>query len=376
MPLRQTGWKISKHRAKDSPPELGQEATEQLPLTLPLDISDSEWLEEIQRSGFLNSDETTATEAVCEKQSEAGSHKIDSSVTSSTTTNHSPRTSIGSIASTTSNLSADSSSDIQGGLKLHTPRIGNIQRRSCTAANLSRRQAATAAGKTRSIDLIAKQYQAFLKSREEIEYDILEEQNISTDDVVDPQPGFNDEVSELSEKEGYEYHDEDNESVKKPEALSTIKETEGFVIPFDCNKPLPNCECELLGFNEDRIFFRPTSYPPDIYVSQDGTDKVTHFPTGSPQHSDQILRASSEIISSTKKCEDMLANEVLSSTMVSSQQMSASDTKLHLSNMIKTYEKLRDQVTDHVPRDEVFEVRSTFDSWLRSLNMAYSEMVK
>ena len=307
---------------------------------LSLDLGDTTWLEHIQQTGLLSSSVFASPKH--QKSRSDSAPQISSDFSRLALTESSARPSLESLQSTAAvspTESTSTASTMRRQAKRSIFRIGQVEK-----PFPSRRAAADAAGKTRSIDLIAGQYQALLESRDAVEYEAL--LGLSDPDVVSPhivQPTVEDDpIAPL-------YPEDRAIKRPKPTRLPTQGEP-GFV-----------------AFEEDVIYFKPISFAPE--PSPRTLQPVTYqsskspSPEDSPAHSSRTHQAS----------QDMLAKEMTTALTtgmgMGMDQTRSIDPTHQIGVMIQTYKHLRDQVAEKDLRDpEAQNVRWAFDSWLAALS--------
>ena len=330
-------------------------------LSLPHDIGDSTWIQGLENSGYLNSGDILSSSLKTRvpppppitrpRGESAPAPPIHSS---SLLPAHQHRPSLDSLSSTASPTSSNSTdSTMRRQAKTPIFRIGHIGKKSSKAGAMTRRQAADAAGKTRSIDLIADSYNAILESRDALEYEALFGDMSPQDDYSSDQRP---ETMILATEEPQRIH-------YPPQSRSLQRPSRPQRLPTNDNG-------ELIGFEEDAIYFKPVSFSPE----PSPPSRRQQFDRRSP--SPPRMFTESERRVSKEKCEEMLEDEICKTVTESSLGTTPENSALQLGIMIKTYEKLRDQVAKKEGHSsETRVVKSAFDSWLTALTSVHEKMI-
>jgi hypothetical protein len=125
----------------------------------------------------------------------------------------------------------------------------------------------------------------------------------------------------------------------------------------------PTSDGTLVGFEEDRIYFKPLSFSSEP-ASPLG---IYETPMTSPLPTPNNI--------GLKICVDLLAKDLTSAVVKNDGQEPAEASALQIWTMIEAYEKLRDRIRESGLRyDEVMGLEQSFDTWLKALYTAHDRL--
>ncbi|KAL6852393.1 hypothetical protein ACO1O0_006937 [Amphichorda felina] len=308
---------------------------------IPPDLSDSKWLQYLERGGLVSSPELPL-----DPGSRAGfvadpPPQLIIPEFSNLALN---RCSSGLPLGNNTNTNNNSSSSFLKPSAMNRPRK-TLSKRSLMGSpfkiaqldgSAPRRKEIRVIKRRASIELIAEQYQAFLESRdardelEESEYEARQEDDGPRLQPTQFDPGLDHPREVFLDAPGPE----------EPDSLS------------------PASDCTLVAFEEeDAIYFKPISFSspePSPHPERHSFDKPLPRPPSDPG------------IQPLQACISMLVKELTSAMPVAA---GGSSQALQISAMIEAYERLRDQVeATGMGESEERSVRSMFDCWLAALH--------
>ncbi|KAH7161537.1 hypothetical protein EDB81DRAFT_347978 [Dactylonectria macrodidyma] len=269
------------------------------------------------------------------------------------------RTSIPSPVSSTS-----TSSTMRRQAKTPVFRIGQLENPSYgRGLNISR--------KTSSVDLIADQYRALLESR-----DGTETASIYPEPQTHAEPGHSNTL-EVPRSVA------DTHRMSRPRSRTHLEPLQQPIPQFQTTT---GQDGDLVGFEEDAIYFKPVSFSTD--PSPEPSPGFSQYSFDSPTSSrpqsqgtrppSQDNRPTSQDNLSLQICLDLLTRELSSAMAERPIRNGPDNAALQVWVMIEAYERLRDQVARMSLRNgngEVGKVTQIFDTWLCALYSIHESMV-
>lgn len=302
-------------------------------LPLPPDLSDSKWLEYIRKSGFI-----------CSLDSSAQSNEsLNIPVSIIPELSHlalddaKPRGSLDSLKPPSDSPKSSTSTMMRRRAKTPVLRIGQLE------GVAPEPTPSIPTNKVSSVELIAEQYRALLRSRNSMFFDSHSE----------PPPSRQEE------------HDEPQCRANSSEELRTAEHLDVPVLDLPNGSPTSD-DGTLVAFEEETVYFKPVSFSPEplspVHIHE---HPILRPPTPAPDNL------------SLQICLDLLSRE-LSSAICDRPFRSPSDVPaLQIWVMIEAYERLRDQVMNMRLRpDELRPLDTMFDMWLRALYNVHDKLTE
>ncbi|KAI6783566.1 uncharacterized protein J7T54_005595 [Emericellopsis cladophorae] len=334
-------------------------------MPMPTDLSDSKWLEYIERSGLMSSADLPYGLGT------SPSNSILSDLSNLTFSRSSPRPSLDSVACSPPPPRSSSSASV-----MHKPRK-SLSKRSLIAPafklasfdGLSPKKSVKeirVVKRKASVELIAEQYQAFLESRdaeEEEEEAAASEEGERLEALKNtldsPMPTPPQEAPLLLEPVRFDpsTHATPVQPQQSPKAspvrdTSSDRQRETIVEAArpEATTLSPGSDGTLVAFEEDAIYFKPVSFSCDSSPPASQRQSLDKPLPRTPQPETTPLSTSISMLS-----------KELTAGMPSD--------ALQIGVMIEAYERLRDQTdTKDMGEDERRNMRSMFDSWLAALH--------
>lgn len=344
-------------------------------IPMPTDLSDSKWLEYIERSGLMSSPDlplgleprakinagpTTSTSLLPDFANLTLSKRRSRSTSSRTSLDNLKSMSLLSPPSKP-RKSISKRSLVAPGFK-----IGQLD------GSQPRKKEIRVIKRKASVELIAEQYQAFLEARDEEEEDESghEDEDEDQRETLKPQEPSTIlleptrfDPSQITHSP-YSDPSPHSRSGSRDSARETVLNAPG---PAEPNNLSPGSDGTLVAFEEDAIYFKPVSFS-DSPASSPAPERASFDrrsfdkPLPKPPSS-----SASDGSTPLQKTIAMLVKE-LSGAMP--QPASKDNTQgLQISLMIESYQRLRDQVdTSSMDDAEARSVRLMFDGWLAALH--------
>lgn len=332
-------------------------------IPMPTDLSDSKWLEYIERSGLMSSPDVPYGLGT------SPSNSILSDFSNLTFSRSSPRPSLDSVACSPPPPRSSSSASV-----MHKPRK-SLSKRSLIAPafklasfdGLSPKKSVKeipVVKRKASVELIAEQYQAFLESRdaeeeEEAAASEEEERLEALKNTLDPpMPTPPQEAPLLLEPVRFDPSTHATLAQQQSPKGSPVRDTSSDrqrETTIEAPRPeattlSPGSDGTLVAFEEDAIYFKPVSFSCDASPPASRRQSLDKPLPRTPQPETTSLSASISMLA-----------KALTAGMPSD--------ALQIGVMIEAYERLRDQTdTKDMGEEERRNMRSMFDSWLAALH--------